>query len=219
MAKTIVRGAEERGILHREEHAEVYYIVAHGIATTLYDKRAIIGSRHFVCEDEGVSISIRKHALQANTDREALAKKIIRQKNLCINESKSEAERELLKLKNRCTEIENSYVSLYENLSKGIITDSRFKMMSRRYDKEQQEIEARISELEEQLKQHTSQTKDINSFIDGISGYAGITELNPKILNILIDRIEVSERTVIDGEETQKVRIFYNFVGDVNEEE
>lgn len=162
---------------------------------------------------------IRKHALQANTDREALVKKIIRQKNLRINESKSEAERELLKLKNRCTEIENSYASLYENLSRGIITDSRFKMMSQRYDKEQQEIETRISELEEQLKQHTSQTKDINSFIDGISGYAGITELNPKILNILIDRIEVSERTVIDGEETQKVRIFYNFVGNINEEE
>jgi hypothetical protein len=49
--------------------------------------------------------------------------------------------------------------------------------------------------------------------------YADITELNPKILNILIDKIEISEREVIDGVKTQKIRIFYNFVGDINAEE
>ncbi len=57
MARAIVKGAEKRGIIHAEEHAEVNYIVAHGIATTIHGKRAIIGSRHFVCEDENVIIT------------------------------------------------------------------------------------------------------------------------------------------------------------------
>ena len=57
MARAIVKGAEKRGVVHAEEHAEVNYIVAHGIATTLHGERAVIGSRHFVCEDEGVVIS------------------------------------------------------------------------------------------------------------------------------------------------------------------
>lgn len=41
-------------MIHEEEHAKVEYIIAHGIATSLYGKRAIIGSDHFVFEDEGI---------------------------------------------------------------------------------------------------------------------------------------------------------------------
>lgn len=62
VARAIVRGAADRGIEHEEEHAEVNYIVAHGISTTLKGEPAIIGSRHFVCEDEGVMITSEQQA-------------------------------------------------------------------------------------------------------------------------------------------------------------
>ncbi|MGN0692449.1 MAG: heavy metal translocating P-type ATPase, partial [Oscillospiraceae bacterium] len=62
VARAIVKGAAELGLDHAEEHAEVNYIVAHGIATTLNGERAIIGSRHFVCEDEGVEITPEQQA-------------------------------------------------------------------------------------------------------------------------------------------------------------
>ncbi len=52
IATAIVKAATERGILHPEEHAKVEYIVAHGIATELYGKKLLIGSRHFIFEDE-----------------------------------------------------------------------------------------------------------------------------------------------------------------------
>lgn len=57
VAKAIVKGAAERGINHEEEHAEVEYIVAHGIASILHGERAVIGSKHFICEDENVILS------------------------------------------------------------------------------------------------------------------------------------------------------------------
>ncbi len=57
VAKAIVKGAADKGLDHIEEHADVQYIVAHGIATTLNGERAVIGSRHFVSEDEGVAIT------------------------------------------------------------------------------------------------------------------------------------------------------------------
>ena len=52
IATAIVKAATERGILHPEEHAKVEYIVAHGIATELHGKKLLIGSRHFIFEDE-----------------------------------------------------------------------------------------------------------------------------------------------------------------------
>lgn len=52
IAAAIVQAAKERGLLHPEEHAKVEYIVAHGIATSLNKKRLLIGSRHFIFDDE-----------------------------------------------------------------------------------------------------------------------------------------------------------------------
>ena len=63
VARAIVNAAKERGITHAEEHTEVIYIVAHGIATKLFGERAVIGSRHFVAEDEGAAITDEQQAV------------------------------------------------------------------------------------------------------------------------------------------------------------
>ena len=106
MARAIVKGAEQRGVLHAEEHAEVNYIVAHGIATTLYGKRAIIGSRHFVCEDEGVKITDEQ---QAFIDEKAGASSVIYLAVggtlagvLCINDPPREEAAMAIKLVKKC---------------------------------------------------------------------------------------------------------------------
>ena len=56
VANAVVRAASERGLDHSEMHSEVEYVVAHGIATRIDGKRAVIGSGHFVFEDEDVVI-------------------------------------------------------------------------------------------------------------------------------------------------------------------
>ncbi len=56
MAKAVVRAAQEQGITHDEMHSRVEYIVAHGISSTVSGYRVIIGSHHFVFEDEGCCV-------------------------------------------------------------------------------------------------------------------------------------------------------------------
>ena len=57
IATAIVKQAEEEGLYHEEDHSEVEYIVAHGIATEYEGKRAVIGSRHFLFDDEKVKLT------------------------------------------------------------------------------------------------------------------------------------------------------------------
>lgn len=57
VARAIVRAAEERNLQHEEEHAEVEYIVAHGISSMLNGEKALIGSAHFIFDDEGIVIT------------------------------------------------------------------------------------------------------------------------------------------------------------------
>ena len=56
MAKAVVDAAAERNLIHEEHHSKVEYIVAHGISTTIEGKKAVIGSYHFVFEDEKCTI-------------------------------------------------------------------------------------------------------------------------------------------------------------------
>ena len=54
MAKAVVNAAKKKKLDHEEMHSKVEYMVAHGISTMINEKKAIIGSYHFVFEDENV---------------------------------------------------------------------------------------------------------------------------------------------------------------------
>ena len=57
VARAVVHGAERRNLRHAEEHTEVEYVVAHGIASLWRGKRVLLGSRHYISQDEKVDVS------------------------------------------------------------------------------------------------------------------------------------------------------------------
>ncbi len=69
VASAVVRRAEMEGLSHAEEHAEVEYVLAHGIASRLKGKRIVVGSRHFVHEDEKVDVSPGESYIQGFAER------------------------------------------------------------------------------------------------------------------------------------------------------
>ena len=70
MAKAVMDAAKERGLTHEEMHSKVEYIVAHGISTMVDGRKAIIGSHHFVFEDEKCTIPVGKEDLFRNLPEE-----------------------------------------------------------------------------------------------------------------------------------------------------
>ena len=70
MAKAVMDAAKERGLTHEEMHSKVEYIVAHGISTTVNGRKAIIGSHHFVFEDEKCAIPAGKEEIFKNLPEE-----------------------------------------------------------------------------------------------------------------------------------------------------
>jgi heavy metal translocating P-type ATPase len=69
VASAVVRKAKEENILHEEEHSDVEYIVAHGIASTIKGKRILVGSEHFIKEDEGIDTRIARRVIKGLVEK------------------------------------------------------------------------------------------------------------------------------------------------------
>ncbi|WP_249028701.1 heavy metal translocating P-type ATPase [Tannockella kyphosi] len=102
VALAIVTDAKEKGLLHPESHGKVEYIVAHGIASTYNDKRAIIGSKHFVFDDEKVTYPIEKEGwlteMIANDSAVYLAIDGILVGVVCVNDPPRKEAKEMISL-------------------------------------------------------------------------------------------------------------------------
>ena len=154
---------------------------------------------------EVVLADIQNHAGQALTDRKAMVTEIAERLNLQLSADREQQKKELRQCKQRVSEIENLYAKLYEDLTRELLTEKRFQMLSARYDSEQEELTAKIKELEKSAIADKEQLSSIEQFAEQISGYAGITELNFKIINQLIEKILVSEPVEVDGQKIQRL--------------
>ena len=87
--------------------------------------------------------------------------------------------------------------------------------MTETLEQEQADNKSRMQAITDELRIASSADSDVRRFIGEIQEYASITELDEAILNRLIDKIIISAVEVVDGGKIQKVRIAYNFVGEV----
>ena len=130
-----------------------------------------------------------------------------------VNVSEMQKERERLEARNR--EIDDMFLSLYTDKAKGVLSEQRFMKLTTAMEQEQEENQCRLQELMRMLQQSDAQESEVRTFIREIRQYATIQELDETVLNRLISRILVGEVKKVDGQKVQKVRIVYNFVGDV----
>ena len=130
-----------------------------------------------------------------------------------IDEKSLKKEQDVLAKRNQ--EIDEMFMSLYADKARGILTEQRFLRMTETLEQEQADNKSRMQAITDELRIASSADSDVRRFIGEIREYASITELDEAILNRLIDKIIISAVEVVDGEKVQKVRIVYNFVGEI----
>ncbi len=123
---------------------------------------------------------------------------------------------ELSKSEKRKAEVDRLFMKMYEDWSSGKITEYNFNMLSQKYQDEQIELEGKIARLKESLSQDKQNASDAEKWVALIRKYAHPTELTAELLNALIEKIVIHEaRKEESGEKTQKIEIYYRFIGKI----
>ena len=123
-------------------------------------------------------------------------------------------QKETKKANKRLLELDNIISSLYEDKVLKRITERSFEKMSEKYQTEQKQLLDRLDIINKEIEEQDKKEQGAVDFIKLVKQYNGITELTSKIVNELIDKIEVSERYINEnGEMQQDIKIFYKFVG------
>ena len=102
---------------------------------------------------------------------------------------------------------------MYEDNAKGKIDDERFARMSKQYTNEQAEIAEKIKLINIELDKQNSNAMTADMFISTVRQYTRSKKLTERMLNELIERIEVHQTEKIDGVHVQRLTIYYRFVG------
>lgn len=162
---------------------------------------------------------IRAASRLALEDEEGFRERIMAENKSQQNDRIKALEKELKKNQKRCSELDALIEGLFEANFTGKISDKRFKTMTDKYEAEQVELETSISNNEKELAQLQVDADNVDRFLDLAKRYTDFSELTTPMLNEFVDKIIVHEAEKIDGERTQEVEVYLNFIGRFQMEE
>ena len=181
--------------------------------------RGTCGSTHYVRVDfleQVVLGEIRRLTKYAGLYEDDFLKEVIGHSRQAEETERRLKEKELKSLLARDDELDGLFERIYEDNVSGKLSDDRFAKMSRRYEEEQKELSEKIKKLRSEIEKQNSRATSTDMFVSIIRKYTRARKLTPRMLNELVEKIEVYNAEKIDGEWVQRLRIHYNCVGEMN---
>ena len=181
--------------------------------------RGTCGSTHYVRVDfleQVVLGEIRRLTKYAGLYEDDFLKEVIGHSRQAEETERRLKEKELKSLLARDDELDGLFERIYEDNVSGKLSDDRFAKMSRRYEEEQKELSEKIKKLRSEIEKQSSRATSTDMFVSIVRKYTRARKLTPRMLNELIEKIEVFNAEKIDGEWVQRLRIHYNCVGEMN---
>ena len=164
-----------------------------------------------------VLADIREKAQYAEYDRERLLAQIIRMKDKELHSRTASYEQELKSASSRVSELERLMQNLYEDKCTGVVPQTVFQTLMKKYEAERAQKAAAIPELERKVRAQMENRHDADRWAEIIRRYTEITELDETILFELVDRIEVGEAQKCGKTRIQDVKVYYRYVGCVDD--
>ena len=180
--------------------------------------RGTCTSTHYVRVDfleEVVLGEIRRLTKFASLYEDEFVKAVIGHFQQAEQTDRKLKEKELKTLLARDEELDGLFERIYEDNVSGKLSDDRFAKMSRRYEDEQKELAEKIKKLRSEIEKQSSRSMTTDMFIGLVRKYTRARELTPRMLNELVEKIEVFNAEKIDGVWEQRLRIHYNCVGTI----
>ena len=180
--------------------------------------RGTCTSTHYVRVDfleEVVLGEIRRLTKFASLYEDEFVKAVIGHSQQAEQTDHKLKEKELRTLLARDEELDGLFERIYEDNVSGKLSDDRFAKMSRRYEDEQKELAEKIKKLRSEIEKQSSRSMTTDMFIGLVRKYTRARKLTPRMLNELIEKIEVFNAEKIDGVWEQRLRIHYNCVGTI----
>ena len=122
-------------------------------------------------------------------------------------------QKELAAAQARDNELDVLFERIYEDNLAGKLSDDRFAKMSQRYEAEQAELAEKMKLLHREIDKLSSNSVSTDLFLSTVRKYTRAKKLTPRMLNELINRIEVHQAEKINGEWVQRLTIHYNCIG------
>lgn len=129
------------------------------------------------------------------------------------DEAPEKAEEELKTARNKYEELGTRISTLYEDFARGLLPERQYRSLMEKYDKEQQELERRLTALEAQYTKHREKEINPQRFLDLIRKYKDCSELTREMARELIDKIIVYAPSGVKPHREQKIEIYFNFIG------
>ena len=180
--------------------------------------RGTCTSTHYVRVDfleEVVLGEIRRLTKFASLYEDEFVKAVIGHSQQAEQTDRKLKEKELKTLLARDEELDGLFERIYEDNVSGKLSDDRFAKMSRRYEDEQKELSEKIKKLRSEIEKQSSRSMTTDMFIGLVRKYTRVRKLTPRMLNELVEKIEVFNTEKIDGVWEQRLRIHYNCVGTI----
>ena len=173
-------------------------------------------STHYIRVDfleQVVLAEIRRLTRFASRYESDFVKAVMGQSQQAVAREREYREKELNKLRARDKELDKLFERLYEDNVSGKISDERFNRMSASYETEQMELAESMKRIQTELEKCGGQAMTTDAFLAIVRKYTRARKLTPRMLNELIQRIEVHQAEKINGVHVQRLTIHYNCIG------